>query len=777
MLRKIAFLLLLSGSARAASPQQPGPPVTVDQSGAIESLQLPPTEPQSAVTATSDEREGLIHLDVAARDQQGRAFGDLKATDLTLLQDGTATRILSFHRSNSSDEEEHLSEISLVLDEVDLSPGQFAIVENAAISFLRRNGGVLAQPVSILWVRTDGVYASGFPTTDGNSLARQITSKAAFPIVWKFPLLPQSVVTCKPGASPKPCVTVRDALWNEVLRSVYGLAVKWKDKPGRKAVLWIGDGWSVLGKLDAKGGVFPVLVELSARIREARMVIYDITPWPDPEIPVHDKIPEIDYHHFLPGVRSSADPALQAPVPHFALPVLAIQSGGLVLDDAQNLQGDSGHDLEHDIGGYLEDDIERCVLDASEFYAVSFDPPRAAQPDEYHDLAVLTGTGQIQTRTLQGYYNQPVFLDEPRVPERRLNVAEVQQFLDADHGERDRELAGRLNSLEMTERLSTGALALWKERLHGKQAKSALAALGDESVFLAPPKAEIPVEPTPDDNTQHQIILRAEKYLDEVVPMLPDFSADATTVKYEQPSPGVKDTWKAAPSNRALIQTVSEQATLLYRSGREQRIVEKQAGKRVAGQNDLNYKGIFGPILGFVLEDVRRGNSELIWTRWERTGQGTLAVFRYSVRAENPRYGVVYCCLVGGQVFTTLPEHHGELAIDPDTGAILRITVESEPGWIHETDLSPLRPVLYSNMMVEYGPVDIGGRSFICPHRSVVITRERTVRPVSFWGLNFEVYGPYQTLMNDTVYRNYHKFGSESRMLPGFQVVQDGKTP
>src|ERR1700691_5598282 len=102
MLRKIAFLLLLSGSTRAASPQQPGPPVTVDQSGAIESLQLPPTEPQTAVTPTSDEREGLIHLDVAARDQQGRAFGDLKATDLTLLQDGTATRILSFHRSNSS---------------------------------------------------------------------------------------------------------------------------------------------------------------------------------------------------------------------------------------------------------------------------------------------------------------------------------------------------------------------------------------------------------------------------------------------------------------------------------------------------------------------------------------------------------------------------------------------------------------------------------------------------------------------------------------------------
>jgi hypothetical protein len=205
--------------------------------------------------------------------------------------------------------------------------------------------------------------------------------------------------------------------------------------------------------------------------------------------------------------------------------------------------------------------------------------------------------------------------------------------------------------------------------------------------------------------------------------------------------------------------------------------VEKQAVKQIAVRNDLNYKGIFGPILGFVLEDVRRGNSKLLWTRWERIDHGMVAVFRYSVHAENPRYGVVYCCLVGGREFQTLPEHHGELAIDPDTGAILRITVESETGWIREADLSPRRPVLFSNMMVEYGPVDIGGHSFICPKRSVVMTRERTVRPLSFWGVNFDVYGPYQTLMNDTAYRNYHKFGSESRILPGFEVVKDGKKP
>jgi hypothetical protein len=136
MMLKIAYVLLLSGSIRAACPQQPSPPQTSDQSGVAQVLQLPPAEPQATITATSDEREGLIHLDVAGRDKQGTSFEKLKSADLTLLQDGTATRILSLHRSNPNDEEERLTEVCLILDEVDLSPTQFALVKNEEIKFL-----------------------------------------------------------------------------------------------------------------------------------------------------------------------------------------------------------------------------------------------------------------------------------------------------------------------------------------------------------------------------------------------------------------------------------------------------------------------------------------------------------------------------------------------------------------------------------------------------------------------------------------------------------------
>jgi len=143
------------------------------------------------------------------------------------------------------------------------------------------------------------------------------------------------------------------------------------------------------------------------------------------------------------------------------------------------------------------------------------------------------------------------------------------------------------------------------------------------------------------------------------------------------------------------------------------------------------------------------------------------------VRGDNPRYILVHCCLVGGKVFRIATNYLGELAIDPGTGAILRLTMESEPGWVREPNLQPVLPVKGAAMMVEYGPLEIGGKRYVCPRRSVVFMRARNIRTLTFWGQIFDIYTPYETVLNDIVYTNYHKFGSEARMLPGFDVVPD----
>jgi VWFA-related protein len=693
--------------------------------------------------------EGLIHLDVAATDREGKPFSGLAAKDFTLLDNGVAQKIVSYAASNeAAGEDERLTEVVLVLDEVNLSPVQFELVKEHAIKFLGQNGGHLAEPASVYWFTTAGLYASAKPTTDGNALAEDVAQHHSPRMLWKVPPNRGLFMTAEKE---------RGARRDRALRAVYSIAIERRDKPGRKVLVWIGFGWPVTGgREENRDNEFFSLVELSTRIREARMVISQVTAWPEA------LFFNFDYTDYLAGVRTPSDleypySDFAGPYSHFALPVLAIHSGGLVLD--------APPDIPHAIG--------RCVEDASAFYTVSFDPPHAAKPDEYHDLKVQIGTPGLSARTNTGYYNQPVFYDQPRVPTKRVTVQELEQMLGAANEENDGELAKQLTGLELKERLSSSQLSRWKDRLRGKNSKAALAALADESAFLDPPAAEILTDPVPDLDTQRQMLSRTVKYLDDVLPKLPDFFATRTTTQYEQPSPKEGDTWKTALADQSLREAVTEKVTLRYRNGHEEQDAEQKKGSRSTKKKDLNFIGVFAPILGSVLVDATSPDSKLIWSRWAQGEQGREAVFRYLVRGKNPRYTVMHCCLLGGKVFQTTAKYLGELAIDPGTGAIRRLTMESEPGWIREPNLNPVLPVKGASMMVEYGPVEIGGRRYVCPHRSVVIMRARNVRSLAVWGQTFDIYAPYETLLNDIVYTDYHKFGSEARMLPGFGVAPD----
>ncbi len=687
--------------------------------------------------------EGLIHLDVAATDRAGRPFSGLAAKDLTLLDNGVPRKIVSFEASNkAADENERLTEVVLVLDEVNASPVQFAVVKDETIRFLRQNGGHLAQPASVYWFTAAGLYATPNPTSDGNALAEDVAHHRSPRELWKIP----------PDQDPRKATgTARYVLWDRGLQTLYSIAIERRGKPGRKALVWLGFGWPARGPLEHGDTAFELLVELSTRTREARLVISQI--WPDP-LSFNSDDPG-----YLAGLRTPSELKELAPEEaslHFSLPVLARQSGGLVLDKS-------------DIVSAIRD----CVEDAGEFYTLSFDPPHAAQPDEYHDLKVQMNAPGLSARTSTVYYNQPDFYDQPRVAVRRVTVHELEQIVDSANQEHDGELAKQLTGLELTERLSSNRLSQWKDRLRGKKSNAALVALADESAFLDPPAAEILSDPAPDLDTQRQMMKRTVNYLKQAIPKLPDFFAVRTTTEYEQPSPQKGDTWKTALADQSLRAAVIGKAALRYRNGHEEQDAEKKKGSPSARNKDLNFIGVFGPILGSVLVDATRGDSKLIWRRWVQGERSREAVFRYIVRAENPHYNVNHCCLVGGNTFVTSPSYHGELAIDPATGAILRLTMESQPGWILEPNLNPVLPIKAAAMMVEYEPVEIGRKRYICPRRSVVFMRVRTVRTLAFWGQTFDIYAPYETLLNDITYNDYHKFGSEARMLPGFDIVPD----
>ena len=110
--------------------------------------------------------------------------------------------------------------------------------------------------------------------------------------------------------------------------------------------------------------------------------------------------------------------------------------------------------------------------------------------------------------------------------------------------------------------------------------------------------------------------------------------------------------------------------------------------------------GTFGPELTIVLTDTAKGTVK--WSHWERNPAGLAAIYTYSVPRESSHFNVTYCCLredapsqrrelrygnaartpittvatapANAKVFRATPGYHGEIAVDPNTGAILRVT-------------------------------------------------------------------------------------------------------
>ena len=124
------------------------------------------------------------------------------------------------------------------------------------------------------------------------------------------------------------------------------------------------------------------------------------------------------------------------------------------------------------------------------------------------------------------------------------------------------------------------------------------------------------------------------------------------------------------------------------------------------------------------------------------------------------------------QAYSENPGYHGAISIDPATGAVLRLTIEAE--------LSRSDPLSLAETMVEYGPVTIGDRQFICPLRSLAVSVEEAWMAASgnaqmamngvgdntLWESPLSKTGKGTILLiNETKFTDYHRFGSTARVI------------
>jgi len=349
-----------------------------------------------------------------------------------------------------------------------------------------------------------------------------------------------------------------------------------------------------------------------------------------------------------------------------------------------------------------------------------------------------------------------------------VSVQQLEDLLAALHGKPDGKVAQQLSELQVMERISFDRLARWEKENPGERTHEELAKLADLSAFLNPPAADVLRDPEPDNDTQEQMLSLAASYVKTTLRQLPNFLATRETMHFEdtlsQQQVSGSGTggggWRGAhmgemevsrTAYKAIHSTGTTSTTVTYRDGYEVHDDDAaKAGKAPQAAAGLSTSGEFGPVLSIVLGDALRGN--VTWLRWEQGANEPVAVFGYSIPENQSNYLVMIPD--GAKLDHIYSAYHGEIAIDPEAGQISRVSVVA--------DLPPPHEASQTAMLVEYGPVMIGDRSYICPVRGVAYSK------VPMQKASGEPQGSAVTVLtqiNDVAFTNYHLFGSEARIV------------
>ena len=311
-----------------------------------------------------------IRLDVVVTPKSGSPVVGLQAQDFTVLDNHVAQKIESFQPIGSTRDP---IEVILLIDAVNSTVRNVAYQRQQIDKFLQENQGHLAHPISIAVLTDTGTeLAQGF-STDGNAISdaldhetiglREIRRNSGF---W--------------GADDRIDIS---------LQGLQLLTTKMAQLPGRKIILWISPGWPYLSgpevDLDRKQQqqIYSQVVQLSTSLRQDNITLYSVDP-----LGAEEGVGwEFYYEQFLKGLSKPS----QAQLGNLSLQVLAIQSGGLALNAS------------NDIAGHLD----RCMKELDNYYELTFTPPPAEHPGEYHQLDIKLNQPGLKAHTRAGYYSQP----------------------------------------------------------------------------------------------------------------------------------------------------------------------------------------------------------------------------------------------------------------------------------------------------------------------------------------------------------------------------------
>jgi VWFA-related protein len=350
---------------------------------------------------------------------------------------------------------------------------------------------------------------------------------------------------------------------------------------------------------------------------------------------------------------------------------------------------------------------------------------------------------------------------------KRVSVEQLERTLAALAHRSDAETARQIGTLEPAERISDPTLErLSGQYAHGPLTSVALQLFADRSSFLDLPPSELPAVPPPDTATQTRQLEGAHSFAMEALPRLPNLFATRTIYSFDDSLQEVKKGGWLEQAGLHLVETAKVEVSV--RSEQENVSGGSRPGSQQ--QNGLVTWGEFGSALLLILSDSAHGTTA--WSHWEQSGGGLISVFRYDVPQSASHYEIgapaEQVTHLGGsgrwmgygaslsndhsasQMVVIRPGYHGSLWIDPGSGTILRVSLIA--------DLKGSSNLEHAAILVEYGPVRIGGQSFVCPVRSLAFSDAPA-------NVSTTIDGATTEWLNENLFTHYHLFHASSRIV------------
>lgn len=349
----------------------------------------------------------------------------------------------------------------------------------------------------------------------------------------------------------------------------------------------------------------------------------------------------------------------------------------------------------------------------------------------------------------------------------RITVDQLKILLAKERGRSDGDIARQLAGMELKESLNSTVRQRLDADLPGKKSRRALALLAGFSSFLAPPSSEIPDIAAPSEAETNLITRKAIQYLVRVIPSLPDYIATRTTTRFSD-SPLNLDNAQFQLMIQPVRWVGDSREIVTNRAGKE--IVEKEEfgeKKLESAPPQMMSRGEFGQVLIGLITDAFR--STLHWSHWETQDSKNVAVFHYSVPAKDSHFEVFENNR--GQMVPVHPAYHGEITVDPDQGTILGLTMQGE--W-HPDDAN-----VRSDLYVEFAPVDIGGKTYFCPSRSVAVVVLHPALPSHVHTIvsDRSAFDRTLTELNEVQFSDYHRFRAEVHVHAGEEAERNSNSP